>query len=360
MTTDTAIGTGNLPAEPNSFVGRERDLAELALMLGEVRALTLCVPGGISNTRLALRLACDLVPDFPGGAWLVELGDTDDPELVPLRVAAALGVREEPGRPLADTVTDALRSRRLVLILDTCEHVVEACAALAHQLLAGCPELRLIATSREPLRVRGETAWRVPPLALPAQFGELSDADLAEHEAIRLFAERAAAVRPGFTLSRENIGAVVRLCRTLDGIPLAIELAAARIRALSVDQIAERLSDRFQLLASGDRTAPPRQQTLRAAVDWSYELLTEPEQVLLRRLSVFAGWNLDMAEQVCADEQIPDGTVLDLMAALIDKSLVTFDHELRGESRYRLLDTIKEYAASRLAASGEEDALWLR
>ena len=212
-----------------------------------------------------------------------------------------------------------------MLILDTCEHVVEACAALAHQLLAGCPELRLIATSREPLRVRGETAWRVPPLALPPPFGELSDADLAEHEAIRLFAERAAAVRPGFTLNTGNIGAVVRLCRTLDGIPLAIELAAARIRALSVEQIAGRLSDRFQLLAGGDRTAPPRQQTLRAAVDWSYELLTGPEQVLLRRLSVFSDWNLDMAERICAGQEIPAGAVLGLLAALIDKSLVTLD-----------------------------------
>jgi predicted ATPase/DNA-binding CsgD family transcriptional regulator/Tfp pilus assembly protein PilF len=357
MTTDTGIGAGNLPAEPNSFVGRERDLAELALMLGEVRALTLCGPGGIGKTRLALRLAFDLVPDYSGGAWLVELGDTDDPELVPLRVAAALGIREEPGRPLADTLTDALRSRRLVLILDTCEHVVEACAALAHQLLAGCPELRLIATSREPLRVRGETAWRVPPLALPAPFGELSDADLAEHEAIRLFAERAAAVRPGFTLNTTNIGAVVRLCRTLDGIPLAIELAAARIRALSVEQIAGRLSDRFQLLAGGDRTAPPRQQTLRAAVDWSYELLTGPEQVLLRRLSVFSDWNLDMAERICAGQEIPAGAVLGLLAALIDKSLVTLDAELDGTARYRLLDTIREYAASRLTASGEGTAV---
>jgi predicted ATPase/DNA-binding CsgD family transcriptional regulator/Tfp pilus assembly protein PilF len=360
MTPDIETGTGNLPAEPNSFVGRERDLAELALLLGEVRALTLCGPGGIGKTRLALRLACDLVPGFPGGAWLVELGDTEDPALVPLRVAAALGIRAEPGRPLAETLADALRPQRMVLILDTCEHVVAACATLVQQLLAGCPSLRLIATSREPLRVRGETAWRVPPLALPAQFRELSDQDMAEHEAIRLFAERAAAVRPGFALDAENTRAVVRLCRTLDGIPLAIELAAARVRALSVEQIAGRLSDRFQLLASGDRTAPPRQQTLRAAVDWSYELLTGPEQVLLRRLSVFAGWNLDMAEQICAGAGISAPMVLDLLAALIDKSLVTLDAELDGDARYRLLDTIREYAAVRLTASAEEAEIRVR
>jgi len=360
MTTDIAIGTGNLPAEPNSFVGRERDLAELALLLGEVRALTLCGPGGIGKTRLALRLACEIVPGYPDGAWLVELGDTEDPALVPLRVAAALGIREEPDRLLAETLADALRPRRMVLILDTCEHVVDACAVLVQQLLASCPSLRLIATSREPLRVRGETAWRVPPLELPGPLGEPSGQDTAGHEAIRLFTERATAVRPGFALGTGNIDAVVRLCRTLDGIPLAIELAAARVRALSVEQIAGRLGDRFQLLASGDRTAPPRQQTLRATVDWSYELLTGPEQVLLRRLSVFAGWNLEMAEQVCADGEISASAVLDLLAALIDKSLVTVDAELDGNARYRLLDMIREYAAARLAESGEDGAVRAR
>ncbi|HLQ55980.1 MAG TPA: LuxR C-terminal-related transcriptional regulator [Streptosporangiaceae bacterium] len=360
MTTDIAIGGGNLPAEPNSFVGRERDLAELALLLGEVRALTLCGPGGIGKTRLALRLACEIVPGFPDGAWLVELGDTEDPALVPQRVAAVLGIREEPDRPLAETLADVLRPRRMVLILDTCEHVVDACASLVQQLLASCPLLRLIATSREPLRVRGETAWRVPPLELPGQLTDLSGRDMAGHEAIRLFTERAAAVRPGFALSTENTGTVVRLCRTLDGIPLAIELAAARVRALSVEQIAGRLGDRFRLLASGDRTAPPRQQTLRATLDWSYELLTGPEQVLLRRLSVFAGWDLDMAEQVCAGHEITAPMVLDLLAALIDKSLVTVDAELDGDARYRLLDMIREYAAARLAASGEETVVRVR
>jgi predicted ATPase/DNA-binding CsgD family transcriptional regulator len=360
MTTDIVIGMGNLPAEPNSFVGRARDLAELALLLGEVRALTLCGPGGIGKTRLALRLAADIAPGFPDGAWLVDLADTADPGLLAQRIAATLGIREEPDRLLAATLTDTLRPRRLLLILDTCEHMVDACAALVHQLLAGCPWLRLIATSREPLRVRGETAWRVPPLELPALSGGNDGlAELAEHEAVRLFADRAAAVRPGFALGPDNIHSVVQLCRTLDGVPLAIELAAARVSALSVEQIAARLDDRFRLLAFGDRTAPLRQQTLRAAVDWSYELLTEPEQVLLRRLSVFSGWNLEMAEQVCADSAIPAGRVLDLLAALIDKSLVTLDGEVDGQSRYRLLDTIREYAAGRVAASGEEPELRL-
>jgi len=360
MANQTAISYGNLPAEPNSFVGRERDLTELARLLSDVRALTLCGPGGIGKTRLALRLACEVVPGFPEGAWLVELADVDDPSLVARRVGDALGVIAEPDRPLAETLTVALRPRRMLLILDTCEHVVDASAALVAQLLAGCPALRVIATSREPLRVRGETVWRVPPLELPAASAELTAGELAKQEAIRLFAERAAAVRPGFAVDAGNAGAVLRLCRTLDGVPLAIELAAARVGALSAEQIAARLGDRFLLLASGDRTAPVRQQTLRAAVDWSYELLTDPEQVLLRRLAVFSGWNLDMAEQVCADQAIPADQVLDLLAALIDKSLVTLDGELEGDARYRLLDTIREYATGRLDASGEGPAIRLR
>jgi predicted ATPase/DNA-binding CsgD family transcriptional regulator len=357
MTKQIVLSRGNLPAEPNSFVGRERDLEELALLLSAARALTLCGPGGIGKTRLALRLAQEIVPRFPDGTWLIELADTTDPGLLPARIASALGIHEEADSPLAETLIAALRPRQLLLVLDTCEHIVDACAALVQQLLAGCPRLRLIATSREPLRVRGETVWRVPPLAVPAVPAGLSVSQLAAHEAMRLFAERAAAASPGFALSAGNAAAVARLCQMLDGMPLAIELAAARVRALSIEQIAVRVADRFQLLATGDRTAPPRQQTLRAAVDWSYELLTEPEQILLRRLSVFAGWNLEMAEEVCADEAIPAGQVLGLLVALIDKSLVTLDQELDGHARYRLLDTIKEYAADRLDASGERPAI---
>ncbi|HEY3979650.1 MAG TPA: LuxR C-terminal-related transcriptional regulator [Streptosporangiaceae bacterium] len=354
MTTTISPSAGNLPAEPNSFVGRERDLAELGLLLTDVRVLTLCGPGGIGKTRLALRLATQLASGFADGAWLAELADLTDPALVERRVAATLGVRDEPDRPLPDTLAEALRSRELLLVLDTCEHLVDACAPLVQHLLASCRGVRVISTSREPLRVRGETVWRVPPLELPAALEARPADEVLRNEAVRLFADRATAVRPGFALTPRNAAAVAALCRTLDGIPLAIELAAARIRALSVEQVATRLSDRFQLLASGDRTAPMRQQTLRAAVDWSYELLTEPEQVLLSRLSVFSGWSLDMAEQVCSDKQIPAEDVLDLLAALIDKSLVSMDSELTGDARYRLLDTIAEYAAGRLAASGEE------
>jgi predicted ATPase/DNA-binding CsgD family transcriptional regulator len=366
MTAETAPRLGNLPAEPNSFVGRERDLGDLRLLLSNVRALTLCGPGGIGKTRLATRLGWQLGDDFPDGVWLVEFADNADPALAARQDATVLGIGDEPDRPAAATVADALRNRQLLLILDTCEHVVDAIADLVRDLIAACPLLRLVATSREPLRVRGETVWRVPPLSLPSQaapgrpLAPPADGDAtaaAEYEAIRLFVDRAAAVRPGFILTSENREHVVQLCRMLDGVPLAIELAAARIRALSVEQIAARIDDRFRLLASGDRTAPPRQQTLQAAVDWSFDLLTADEQMLLRRLSVFAGWSLEMAEQVCADERMPEPRVLDLLAALIDKSLVALEDEFAGDARYRLLDTIREYAAARLYASGEQDEL---
>jgi predicted ATPase/DNA-binding CsgD family transcriptional regulator/Tfp pilus assembly protein PilF len=367
MQSATALVSGNLPAEPNSFIGRERDLAELARLLADVRALTLSGPGGIGKTRLAVRLARNVIaggsgaPDDLDEAWLVELADWRGETAQ--HVAGTIGVREEPGVPLAQTLAEALRSRHMLLILDTCEHQVGDCATLVQLLLARCPWLRIVATSREPLRVRGETVWRVPPLDLPPE--RANGTDPGAHEAVRLFAARAAGARAGFALTEDNVVPVARLCRTLDGIPLGIELAAARVRALSVEQIADRLRCRFQLLDSGDRTAPLRQQTLRATVDWSYELLDEPEQVLLRRLAVFSGWNLDMAEQVCSDpvscaRGIPADTVLGLLISLIDKSLVVLDGEAAGDARYRLLDTIREYAAERLADAGEQSQLALR
>lgn len=366
----TPLLDGNLPAEPNSFIGRERDLDELAKLLTEVRALTLSGPGGIGKTRLAVRLARGVITGpaddeeaahpLSGAdvdeAWLVELADWAGPTAQ--RVAETIGVREEPGVALPQTLAEALRSRHMLLILDTCEHQVAECATLVQLLLARCPWLRIVATSREPLRVRGETVWRVQPLELPPD--DAAGDELIGHESVQLFAARAAGARPGFALTEQNAASVARLCRILDGIPLGIELCAARVRALSVEQIADRLRDRFQLLGSGDRTAPPRQQTLRAAVDWSYELLNDAEQTLLRRLAVFSGWNLDMAEQICSDEVIPAAAVLDLLISLIDKSLAVLDAEAAGDARYRLLDTIREYAVERLVAAGEEEQLFLR
>jgi predicted ATPase/DNA-binding CsgD family transcriptional regulator/DNA-binding Xre family transcriptional regulator len=349
-----------LPEEASSFIGRERELSELRRMLGHTRTLTLTGPGGIGKTRLALRVLASVSDEFPDGSLFVELADLQHPGQVVPRVAAVTGVADEPERPLAETLADALRSRRLVLALDNCEHLIEACAELGRQLLASSPGLKLLTTSREPLRIAGETIWRVPPLSTPPSGTDLTAGQADQYEAIRLFADRAAASHTGFTVGQDNAATVASICRALDGIPLAIELAAARVRTLSVEQISARLNDRFALLTGGDRSAAPRQHTLGAAIEWSYELLTRPEEALFRRLSVFDGWPLDMAEQICSDEVIPEGAVLGLLVSLIDKSLVAVDGEVAGGARYRLLDTIKEYAAERLAAAGEKDALSLR
>ena len=346
----------NLPQEQNSFVGRELELDKLRQLLGVTRALTLCGTGGIGKSRLALQVLAAVADEFPDGAWFVELGDLQQPDLLVSRIAAAVGVGEEPGRPLLDTLADALRPRRLLLALDNCEHLIDACARVCQRLLASSPGLRLMATSREPLRVAAETVWQVQPLSVAPDGAAMAPGDAFRYEAIRLFAARAAASLPGFVIGPANFAAVAALCRALDGVPLAIELAAAWVRTLSVEQIAARLADRFGLLTTGNRTAPPRQRTLRATMDWSYELLTTSEQVLLRRLSVFVGWSLDMAEQVCSDDDIPAGDVLDLLASLVDKSLVVLEPEVLGEARYRMLDTIREYAAERLADAGESAA----
>jgi predicted ATPase/DNA-binding CsgD family transcriptional regulator len=348
----------HLPEEPNTFVGRERELVELRQLLYRTRALTLSGPGGIGKTRLALRLLATAAAEFPDGVWFVELADLRQPELVVSRIAAVIGITEEAGRPLLETLGDALRPRRMLLALDNCEHLLDACAQVGRHVLASAPGLRLLNTSREPLSVAAETIWRVPPLSVaPAGADPAAAAPGAErYEAVRLFGDRAAASKPGFTVGPDNVAAITAICRALDGMPLAIELAAARVRALSVEQIVARLDDRFGLLTTGDRSAAPRQRTLRAAIEWSYELLTEPERALFRRLAIFTGWSLEMAEQVCADDQIPAAEVLGLTAALVDKSLVVLDPELLGQARYRMLDTIREYAALRLSQAGEAAA----
>ncbi|MDL4819558.1 LuxR C-terminal-related transcriptional regulator [Actinomadura opuntiae] len=335
----------NLPAEPNAFVGRERDAADLRRLLEAMRAVTLCGAGGIGKTRLALHVARTMLDAHPDGVWFVDLAGVrpgGTPEAVARRVAAVLDVADEDGRRTAETLADALRGPSVLIVLDNCEHVIEECAELTGLLLARCPRLRVLATSREPLRMAGENVWRVPPLE--------------PHEAVRLFTDRARAARPGFDVT----SGVEDVTRALDGMPLALELAAARVRVLSVEQIAGRLADRFRLLSAGDRTAPPRQRTLRAAIDWSHDLLGEPERILLRRLSVFAGWTLEGAEHVCADEALPAEDVLDLLTALVDKSLVAVVGETAGQVRFRQLDSIREYAAERLAEAGEDETFRLR
>jgi predicted ATPase/DNA-binding CsgD family transcriptional regulator len=340
------------PEEFSSFVGRAREVGELRELLRVMRAVTLCGAGGIGKSRLALRLLDAVAGEFPDGAWFVELGDLRQPEHVVPWIAAAVGVDEEPGRPLLDTLADSLRHRRALLVLDNCEHLIETCASLCQRLLASSPGLQVVATSREPLRVAAETVWQVPPLGLPPGDPERLDV-LHGYDAIRLFAERASAVAPGFVLGPGNVASVAGICRAVDGLPLAIELAAAWVRVLSVEQIAARLDRRLALLTSTDRTVPARQQTLRATFDWSYELLSEPEQTLLRRLSALAGWSLDMAEQVCADDSVRAADIVDLLTALADKSLVEVEPEALGQARYRLLETVREYAAGWLELAGE-------
>jgi predicted ATPase/DNA-binding CsgD family transcriptional regulator len=345
----------NLPLQLTRFIGRERELAEVTALLSGTRLLTLAGAGGCGKTRLALRVAERVVRDYPHGVWLVELAALQEPALVAQTVAAALGVQEAPGTSVTESLAAYLRRRTLLLVLDNCEHVVAAAAGLVEALLQRCPGLRVLATSREPLGCAGETTWRVPSLTVPSPpaAGDDSVAGLTRYEAVRLFVDRALAARPDLALTDHDAPALAEICRRLDGIPLAIELAAARVRAFSLEQIAARLDDRFRLLAAGPRTAMPRQQTLRATVDWSYALLSEPERMLLRRLSVFAGgWTFEAAEAVAAGDGVRPHAVLDLLAQLVDKSLVLAD-EPRGAIRYRLLETIRHYARDRLSEAGE-------
>jgi predicted ATPase/DNA-binding XRE family transcriptional regulator len=353
----------NLPAELSSFVGREQELAELVRRLGGARLLTVTGCGGIGKTRLALRLAVDIVEVFTDGVWLVELALLTDPAQLPRAVASVLGVREQHGRPPLVSLTDAIGARNLLLVLDNCEHLVQACAELVDCLLRKCPKLRVLATSREALGVAGEIAWSLPALAAPSA-NEASVENLSRFEAVQLFVERAEAVAPSFVRSPAMLQSVGEMCRRLDGIPLAIELAAALVPTLSVSEIAARLDHRFELLTFGRRAAPRRQQTLRATVNWSYELLSETERQLLMRASVFAGgWTLEAAEAVCGPRSPEEDTalapqpMLESLARLVSKSLVLRSLSETSGSRYHLLETVREFARERLAQSGEESSI---
>src|SRR5579859_584046 len=368
--TITPAGTGplaknqpanTLPIHLTTFSGREQEVSEAKRLLAVTRLVTLTGPGGIGKTRLAIEIARAVHGQFDDGVHVVELASVDDARLVPQAVASAVGVREQSGQALIASLTDALRDRRLLLILDNCEHLVHACAELADSVLRCCPECRVLATSREVLSIAGETALRVPPLSLPRPGGPIPIEDAFNSEAVRLFVERARAGAHDFTLTKANALAVAQVCQRLEGIPLALELAAARVRLLSVDQIAARLDDHFGLLSNGSRTSPVRQQTIRATVDWSYALLSAPERMVLEQLAVFAGgWTLEAAEAVCltgATHANKAGhastTMLDLLGRLLDKSLI-MTQPTGDEVRYRLLETVRQYAAERLRASGDE------
>jgi predicted ATPase/DNA-binding XRE family transcriptional regulator len=350
----------NLPIPVTSFIGREQELGEVVRRLVDARLLTLTGIGGCGKTRLALEVARTVLERYPDGVWLVELAPVADPTLVPHLVASAVGVHAGTDQTVTGALTTALRNRHLLLVLDNCEHLLSACARMVDDLVRSCAYLQVLATSREALGLTAEVAWRVPSLSVPDAHQRFTLAELGANPAVQLFVERTTALQPHFALTERNAVAVAQICRRLDGIPLALELAAARAEALTAEQIAARLDQRFRLLTGGSRAALPRQQTLRATLDWSYDLLTEPERLLLNRLAVFAGgWSLEAAEVVCTDQRIALEDVLDLLAALVSKSLVLAD-EADGAKRYRLLETVRQYARERLVAAGEAEAVHQR
>ena len=350
----------NLPLQATSFVGREKELEEVKRLLSATRLLTLTGSGGAGKSRLSLQVAADVLEAYPQGVWLVELAALSDPEWVLPTVAGVLGVRESASTPLLTSLIHSLKTRQLLLVLDNCEHLLQPVAELAEALLRNCPEVKLLASSREGLGIAGEVTYRIPSLTLPRREGRPSLDTLTQYDAVRLFIDRAAAVQPSFQVTNENAPALAHICHRLDGIPLALELAASRVRVMTLEQIASRLDDRFRLLTGGSRTALPRQQTLRALIDWSYNLLNDAEQELLRNLSVFSGgWTLEAAEAVGAGDDVEEWEALDLRTGLVDKSLVQYEGG-ETEGRYRLLETLRHYGRERLMEAGEAEAVHSR
>ena len=351
---------GNLPAETTSFIGRRRELAELRKTLSTARLVTLVGPGGVGKSRLAIRIATDLGRGFSGGAWLVELAELQDPALVSNTVLAALDLRDQGAIKPSALLLSYLQDKELLLVLDNCDHLLGATAPLVTDLLRGAPGVRVLATSREPLSVPAEHVVPIPPFDLPSAHSGESLTQLGQNEAVMLFTERAAAASGTFELTAANQWAVIDLCRRLDGLPLAIELASVRTRVLSAEQILERLTDRFGLLTGGSRAALPRHQTLRTTIDWSHDLLTLREQTILRRLSVFAGkFTLEDVEAVCTSEDVAAANALDCLSSLVDRSLV-MKEDANNLACYRLHETMREYAALKLREAGEENVVELR
>lgn len=348
----------NLPLQSTRFFGRTADLTTLHERLAEWRLVSLTGAGGVGKTRLALRYAEAHLEDFAQGVWLVELAPLSQSSLVPQTVAMAVGVRDIPGRPMRETLVEALRERQMLLLLDNCEHVLDACAELAEALLGTCPHLKILATSREAMAIAGEAVLPVPPLPFPDPQRLPALAAMAGYDAISFFLDRVRAHLPGYRLEARNAGAVARICQRLDGIPLALEMAASRLSLLTAEQLATRLDEAFRLLTNGSRTALPRQQTLRATLEWSYHLLGEPERLLLQRLSIFAGGcTLEAAEAVCSDDDVRATKVLDHLAALVAKSLVLAERQPGAETRYRLLEMVRQYAREKLQDAGETEHL---
>lgn len=353
----------NLPSQTTSFIGRAADLPAVKARLARSRLVTLTGVGGAGKTRLALHVAADVLDAYPDGVWFVELASVAAPDLVASAIAAAVDVREEIGRPALATLVDQLRQRRLLVVLDNCEHVVDGAAVAVAEILRRAPSVAVLATSREPLAVAGEVVWPVPPLGIPGGDRPVATpadvAELAAHAAVELFVARAAAAQPAFTLSPSNAAAVAAICRRLDGIPLAIELAAARVAHMAPEHILARLDTRLPA-PSGRRRSKARQRTLTAALDWSHDLLDIPEVVLFRRLAVFrGGWSVEATEAVCAGRPVDARDALDILGRLVDKSLVVFT-DRDGAGRYRFLEPVRAYANARLEAAGEFDTVRAR
>ena len=340
----------NLPAPLTTFIGRKKEQAEIIRLIAKHRLVTLAGAGGIGKSRLAMKVGEQIVEDYPSGVWLVELASILDPSLVPHTTALTLGLREYPKRSVMDVICDTLRERRMLLLLDNCEQVLDACAQLSTAVLKICPQLKILATSREPLNMPGEAIYRVPPLGLPNQ-PQILDT-FRNYESIQLFEERAQLIQFDFSLTVENAASIAQICQRLDGIPLAIELAAAKVAVFSTEQIARQLHESFNLLTQGSRTALPRHQTLRASINWSWNVLTEPEQRLMRQLSVFAGgWTLEAAQSVC------DGDVLTLLNSLVSKSLIVIDQRTETNVRYSFHETIRQYAREKVLEAGGDEAI---
>ncbi|MEV0685335.1 LuxR C-terminal-related transcriptional regulator [Nocardia sp. NPDC050378] len=355
MSASASIPMNNVPAEATRFVGRRRELSDVKRLFTHTRLVTLTGVGGVGKSRIAIRLAHAMSRELRDGACFVSLAELGDEDLLGHAVAETLGLREHSQRTALDTVAAHLADKQLVLVLDNCEHLLEACAGLASSLLAACPRLWILATSREPLMIAGESTLSVPPMSTPGT-DAVTLSELPQYDAVNLFLDRATSAVPDFRLTEDNYVMVASLCHTLDGLPLALELAAVRLRALSLDQILTRLTDRYSLLTAGSRNAPARQQTLRALITWSYDLCSHDEQLLWTRLSVFSGGiELDAAESICSDERLPASVIFGLLASLVDKSILIRDEQV-GHVRYRLLETIRQYGAEQLTDAGEWSA----
>jgi predicted ATPase/DNA-binding SARP family transcriptional activator len=347
----------NIPIPLTSFIGREKEFKEVAQLFSKSRLVTLTGSGGVGKTRLAIQVVADVLDRFPDGIWFLDLAPLSDPTLVPTTLTNLLGLRESGELPATELLINYFRSRRALVIFDNCEHLIEVCAQLAYSLLTSCEKLSILTTSREALRVSGEIPYRVPSLEIPKTGVELDTEKLLAIESGKLFVERAVVTYPDFIISPQSVRVIAQICRRLDGIPLAIELAATLVNVLTVEQISKRLEDRFNLLTGGLRSALPRHQTLRAMIEWSYDLLSEKEQLLFRRLAVFVGgWTLEAAEKVCSEDRIQSQDVIDLLSQLVNKSLVTVE-TVQGEIRYRRLETIRQYASEKLVESEERDKL---